>query len=767
MLNLNQGWNLKGLYCNIDNVSDSALNNSSISTIWKWDNSHWSVWSPSTSVQQVLNAYSLNILSNINATDGFWVNALSNLTLQIVGTPNNSTTLNIVTNWQLLSLPQNKKAQVSQFNNDNISSIWKWDGSKWLVWSPSNSITQILQSYGITSFTSINSDEGFWVYGKGTCTVNVLFDETNPTYVCSIDNTTACSTENDCLLAAGYWYNNQCNATPEPDVHAISMVIGGITDNNLANGLHIESAHINDKIFSITMEINESAKNKIFQITPSFYIKDSGGTREYTATLTEASVSIDANGNISANIPDNATLSINGKDSSGNTVTASLANVDTDLISFVNKTLNFDISKIEAKLQSLSSSSLHKIFYDNSTYNVSFAINGLPGFSTIAGTVSFGIPPSAQCTPSQLNNCSTEADCQGANGYWYDNQCNSAPKSLKKWEYRIDGSVFSSPAIDSNGTIYVSSINKKVFSLNPNGTKNWEFTTGGYLNASPTIGADGSIYIGSHDHKFYAINSDGTKKWEYNVGSSVSSTAAIGTDGTIYFGSINGYLYALNEDGTLKWKLFIGGELESSPAIDSNGTIYIGSRNNKICAVNNNGTMKWIFNTGDKILSSPAIGNDRTIYIASNDNNLYALYDNGSLKWIFNAGDAIKSSPVIGSDTIYIASGNQLFALNFNGTEKWSYSTDNFIYSTPAIADDGTIYLGSTDNKLYAINSDGTLKWEFLTRDPIYSSPTIGNDGTIYIGSNDHRLYAINGVSSLSSSAIWPKFHKNLQNRGK
>jgi len=39
-------------------------------------------------------------------------------------------------------------------------------------------------------------------------------------------------------------------------------------------------------------------------------------------------------------------------------------------------------------------------------------------------------------------------------------------------------------------------------------TKKWEFTTGGLVSSSPAIGSDGTIYVGSDDNKLYAIRSD-------------------------------------------------------------------------------------------------------------------------------------------------------------------------------------------------------------------------------------------------------------------
>src|SRR5476651_897531 len=43
----------------------------------------------------------------------------------------------------------------------------------------------------------------------------------------------------------------------------------------------------------------------------------------------------------------------------------------------------------------------------------------------------------------------------------------------------------------------------------------WGFATGSQVVSSPAIAADGTIYIGSLDGKLYAINPNGTKKWAF------------------------------------------------------------------------------------------------------------------------------------------------------------------------------------------------------------------------------------------------------------
>jgi outer membrane protein assembly factor BamB len=76
----------------------------------------------------------------------------------------------------------------------------------------------------------------------------------------------------------------------------------------------------------------------------------------------------------------------------------------------------------------------------------------------------------------------------------------------------------------------------------------WEFETGSYVESSPAIGSDGTVYVGSEDKKLYAINpKSGVKLWEFVTGGAVGSSPAIGPDGTLYIGSGN-KLYAIKTD---------------------------------------------------------------------------------------------------------------------------------------------------------------------------------------------------------------------------
>ena len=101
---------------------------------------------------------------------------------------------------------------------------------------------------------------------------------------------------------------------------------------------------------------------------------------------------------------------------------------------------------------------------------------------------------------------------------------------------------------------------------------------GSEVYSSPAINSDGTIYIGSWDSYLYALNPlDGSLIWKYKTEDgfeAIIGSVAIAAEGTLYLSARDG-LHAVNPDGTKKWFLRYGGG--SSPAIGSDGTIYIGS----------------------------------------------------------------------------------------------------------------------------------------------------------------------------------------------
>lgn len=319
------------------------------------------------------------------------------------------------------------------------------------------------------------------------------------------------------------------------------------------------------------------------------------------------------------------------------------------------------------------------------------------------------------------------------------------------WAFNLGSlGVISSPAVASDGTIYVGAVysTDKLYAVNPDGTEKWAFSTGWSVRSSPAIGPDGTIYVGCDDNYFYAINPDGSLKWSFLTGNDVYSSPAIAPDGSIYVGSLDKKLYAFSPDGTLQWTVLTGGWVRSSPAVGAGGMIYVGSDDHNLYAVNPVGTVQWTYDIGNKVMSSPAVGADGTIYAGSPSGKLFAVNPDGSLKWMSLTGGPVYSSPGLAEDgTIYVGimspfSAHALLAYNPDGSQKWqSFTMQEGIYSSPTVGADGTIYVGSQDGNLYAVNPDGTAQWSYPCGGDVDASAAVGADGTVYIASYN-RLYA-------------------------
>jgi len=136
----------------------------------------------------------------------------------------------------------------------------------------------------------------------------------------------------------------------------------------------------------------------------------------------------------------------------------------------------------------------------------------------------------------------------------------------------VNDHCFASPAIGDDGNIYVATQPGLLYAVSPQGQLLWTFdlaTVGfsGTMRSSPAIDSEGSIYFGINTGNpasaFFAVNNDGTLKWKFepadlpddvpNTHFDIYSSPALGSDGVVYFGQEFGRVYGLNtSDGTME-----------------------------------------------------------------------------------------------------------------------------------------------------------------------------------------------------------------------
>ncbi len=107
-------------------------------------------------------------LDNCTDAGGYWYDNKCNEEQQTV-------LLSIASGWSLHSIPFkiNNGINIENFTNNNISTIWKWTGNSWKIWSPDSNITNLITSYGLNNITIILQGEGFWINAKNSFDINL------------------------------------------------------------------------------------------------------------------------------------------------------------------------------------------------------------------------------------------------------------------------------------------------------------------------------------------------------------------------------------------------------------------------------------------------------------------------------------------------------------------------------------------------------------------------------------------------------------------
>jgi len=362
----------------------------------------------------------------------------------------------------------------------------------------------------------------------------------------------------------------------------------------------------------------------------------------------------------------------------------------------------------------------------------------------------------------------------------------------------VSGNLFVSPsiAIDSSGALYLGSNDGYLYSLNSTtGSVNWlkQVNNASYkpdvispnsIYTTPVIAPDGTIYIGSNEGYLFALNTNSTIKWSYNAGYPLQSSPIIDGSGTIYFGAGNN-VYAVGDAVTeaySKWlsPFVTNAHVNSSPALSPNGYLYFGSDDGYVYAVNSfTGLLKWAFDASGNLNTNPNLPVHPIYTSASIDASSNVIigtgsYMNGLLYYLDGLTGAILwkktdflstsngpfyNTVAINGDTIYLSTIAYVFAINrLDGSTKWHYYNTNCYYTSVVIDASGTLYFGSIKAKtidgytakagiLHCLTDNGidfTANWALQVCNPgRLAPPVIGPNRTIYISATANNIYAI------------------------
>ena len=208
-----------------------------------------------------------------------------------------------------------------------------------------------------------------------------------------------------------------------------------------------------------------------------------------------------------------------------------------------------------------------------------------------------------------------------------------------KWDATTGGALWAAPATDPTcGCIYVASMDRYVYKFNATDGSLIKKSPdlGGAIVGTPAVGSDGTLYVGTFGKEMYALNgSDLSIKWRFATHDWVWAGPALANN-VLYFGDLAGYFYALNTaDGTASFgQLQVNNPIVDTPLV-SGEKIYFTAESDTLYMVDTTGniTSKVV---GGQIYSAPIDAGDTILVAPTNFTaQLVALSLDGSQKWVF------------------------------------------------------------------------------------------------------------------------------------
>lgn len=336
------------------------------------------------------------------------------------------------------------------------------------------------------------------------------------------------------------------------------------------------------------------------------------------------------------------------------------------------------------------------------------------------------------------------------------------------WSKSVGDNYYSStiilpaqPVMDGNGTMYICSMNGRLYSVSSEGEILWSRLTnltqsmGG--PETPALGNDGelyvpTVYVNRHLFAVEALNTEGDFLWNCTLpGITDLSGITLGPGGEIYsLGNefvTKGFftyqvttLYCISPEGAVLWDVEYDGDFDILPAIGPDGILYLGSEDS-LDALYPNGTLSWSFSVPYGVSSPPSLNGD-TVYFGSYDTHLYSIGTNGSLNWKFKTDSMVRSCPAIRGDGRVVAGSNNgfVYCLDTNGSELWSFRTGSPVTGV-TVDDAGTALVSSRWSPLMAVSSDGQWLWEYSI-DARYSTAVINSVGSVFVYDSEAFLHA-------------------------
>lgn len=212
------------------------------------------------------------------------------------------------------------------------------------------------------------------------------------------------------------------------------------------------------------------------------------------------------------------------------------------------------------------------------------------------------------------------------------------PQGFVKWRFAAKRKVYTSPAVSSDGRVFVGSQDHHAYALTPQGGPLWSVDLGADVDGAPVLGDDGAVYVGTDGDEVLRLDpGDGRVVWRVKVGGYVRGTLSMTRAGDVIagvYGPTPREVVLAADGGAVRWKAPIqgtgarefgvhGGALE-----DAAGVLLFGAQDDSVYAIDSSGEILWSFMTGGDVDSPVTLLGDGSVVFGSDDGKVYMLRGN-------------------------------------------------------------------------------------------------------------------------------------------
>ena len=203
------------------------------------------------------------------------------------------------------------------------------------------------------------------------------------------------------------------------------------------------------------------------------------------------------------------------------------------------------------------------------------------------------------------------------------------------WSYATTGNVYGEgPAVGPDGTIYFSDEGGTFYAISPSGSLKWQHNVGKGQNASPAVTSDGTVYVIASG-ELTALDANGGTKWSATLDGTPGGIV-VDAEGTVYAGTNTG-IWAYSESGSQKWKsaeAYAVTERGGSLAIHD-GILYAVLKAKGGCVALDaaTGNELWQYETSENDCYHPVVDTEGNVYFCEKNGYVYSVSKSGSLRW--------------------------------------------------------------------------------------------------------------------------------------